>query len=332
MKRRRFVAGVALAGAAAASPGEARADDIIAIHGASAADDDVTPVLYADRAGWFRDAGMSVHVDRLNNGTAVAAAIAGGAVDIGKVSMLAIILAHARGLPLTIIAAGSLSTPAVNNSGLLVPKDSPVRAARDLSGKIVSVGALNDMQALSTQTWIDKNGGNSKAVLFVEEPGPAVGVALDTNRIAAGTAVNPTLMQLLATGKYRSIGRPIQSISDRLMISAWASSVEWATKNAATVRSFSQIVLRAGAYANTHHDQTVDLIAAFSGIDPATVRTMARAAFTDKLEPSVIQPLIDVAAKYGTIKQRFPATELFSPAAAGTTAMRSAAPLDDMPA
>lgn len=319
MNRPHFLSGAAFAGAAAALPGIARADDAV-IRLASGADDDVTPVLYADRAGWFRDAGMSVRVDRLNNGTAVAAAVAGGAIDVGKVSMLAAILAHARGLPLTIVAAGSLSTPAVTNSGLLVVKDSNIRGARDLTGKIVSINALNDMQALSTQTWIDQNGGNSKAVSFIEVPGPAVGVALDTNRIAAGTAVNPALMQLLATGKYRSLGRPILSISNHLMISAWVSNADWATQNASLVHTFSQIVLRAGTYANTHHDQTVSLIAAFSGIDEATVRAMVRAAYTDKLELSAIQPLIDVAFKYGAIKQRFAATDFVSPSAAGTTA------------
>jgi NitT/TauT family transport system substrate-binding protein len=330
VNRPRFLGGLALASAVAALPGVARADEGAVIRIASAADDDVTPVLYADRAGWFHDAGMSVRVDRLNNGTAVAAAVAAGAIDVGKVSMLAVILAHARGVPLTIIAACSLSTPAINNSALLVTKDSNIHVARDLTGKIVSVGALNDMQALSAQAWIDENGGNSKAVSFVEEPGPAVGVALDTNRIAAGTVVNPALNQLLATGKYRSIGRPIQSISNRLMISAWVSNADWATKNASLVHTFSQIVLRAGAYANTHHEQTVDLIAAFSGIEAGTVRTMARAAFADKLDPAVIQPLIDVAAKYGAIKQRFAATDLFSPSAAGTTALRSAAPPDEV--
>lgn len=327
MNRPQLVRGAALAALAGALPPAARADAGAELRVASAADDDVTPVLYAERAGWFRDAGINLHVDRLNSGTAVAAAVAGGAIDVGKVSMLAAILAHARGVPVTIIAACSLSTPAVNNSALLVLKDSPIHGARDLSGKIVSVGALNDMQALSTQDWIDQNGGNSKTVSFLEVPGPEVGTALDTGRIAAGTIVNPALNQLLATGKYRSIGRPIQSVSKRLMISAWVSTIDWATRNAAVARTFSQIVLRAGAYANTHHEQTVELIAAFSGIEPNVIRTMARAAFADKLEPETIQPLIDVAAKYGAIKQRFPATELISPTAAGTTALRSAAPL-----
>jgi ABC-type nitrate/sulfonate/bicarbonate transport system substrate-binding protein len=102
-----------------------------------------------------------------------------------------------------------------------------------------------------------------------------------------------------------------------LLISAWVSSVDWAAKNPAVVRKVGQILLRAGAFANRHHDQTADLIATFSGIDPATVRTMARVVFADKLDPADIQPLIDVAVRYGAIKQRFPATELFSSGAYG---------------
>jgi NitT/TauT family transport system substrate-binding protein len=312
--------GAAFAGAALVSRAAARADESAApfdVLVASAADDDITPVLYADQAGWFHGAGLAVHVDRLNNGTAVAAAVAGGAVNVGKVSMLAIILAHARGVPLTIIAPCSLSLATNLNSGVLVRKDSNIFTARDLSGKIVAVPALNDMQALSAMAWIDKNGGNSKDVSFVEEPSAAVGLALDTNRIAAGALANPVLSQDMATGKYRSIGRPVQSVASPLMISAWVSEITWAEKNAAVVRKFGQVVVRAGSYANTHHNQTANLIAAFSGIDPDTVKTMARAVFSDKLEGGVIQPLIDTAARYGAIKQRYPATELFSPAAFG---------------
>jgi ABC-type taurine transport system substrate-binding protein len=151
----------------------------------------------------------------------------------------------------------------------------------------------------------------------VEEPSAAVGLALDTNRIAAGALANPVLSQDLATGKYRSIGRPVQSVASPLMISAWVSEITWAQQNPVVVRKFGQVVERAGMYANAHHDQTASLIAAFSGIDPGTVKTMARAVFSDKLDPGVIQPLIDTAARYGAIKARYPATELFSPAAFG---------------
>jgi NitT/TauT family transport system substrate-binding protein len=318
--RARWLAGIAGAAAVGALPRGARGDDASApfeVHFASAADDDVTALLYADQAGWFREAGLTARIDRLNTGTAVSAAVAGGAIDVGKASMLSLVLAHARGVPLTIIAPCSLSLPNVQNSGLLVRKESNIRTAADLNGKTVSVPALNDMQSLSTQAWIDQHGGNSKAISFVEEPVTAVGLALDTNRIAAGALANPALSQDLATGKYRIIGRPIEGIAPRLMISAWVSGVDWAAKNPSVVRKVGQILMRAGSYANGHHDQTVDLIATFSGIDPATVRTMARVVFADKLDPADIQPLIDVAVRYGAVKQRFQATELFSSGAYG---------------
>jgi hypothetical protein len=44
---------------------------------------------------------------------------------------------------------------------------------------------------------------------------------------------------------------------------------------------------------------------------------MARVVFADKLDPADIQPLIDVAVRYGAVKARFPATELFRPGAYG---------------
>src|SRR5579863_6587500 len=71
---------------------------------ASAPDDDVTPVLYAQHAGLFRAAGIDVVITPLANGAAVAAAVAGGSVDVGKSSTMSLINAHARGVPLTIVA------------------------------------------------------------------------------------------------------------------------------------------------------------------------------------------------------------------------------------
>ncbi len=280
----------------------------------SAPDDDLTPVLWADKAGLFRQAGLSVIVTRASNGAAVAAAVVGGALDIGKSSILPIVLAHARNVPLTIVAPGGLHHSPLEN-GLLVARDSSVRTARDLEGKVVSVPALNDLQWLSMQAWIDANGGNSKRVSFVEAPGTAVGLALDAGRIAAGTLANPVFGQDMATGRYRNIGNPLEAVAKTLMISAWFANADFVAKNGDTVRKFGEIMNRAEAYVGTHPEETAPLIAAFSGIDPATIRALPRSAYPSTLDPALVQPLIDVAAKYGSIPAAFDARELFSPSA-----------------
>ncbi|HEV8021022.1 MAG TPA: ABC transporter substrate-binding protein [Candidatus Lustribacter sp.] len=287
------------------------------LHLASSPDDDVTPALYARSSGLFKNAGLTVTIDPLSNGTAVAAAIAGGAIDIGKASLLSIINAHLRGVPFVIIAPSGIADMGGSYAGMLVLKDSPIQSPRDLSGKTVAVPALHDIQSLATQALIDKSGGDSKTVSFVEEPGTAIGVALDTNRIASGVVANPALAQLMATGRYRSIGKPIEEGFNRDMVAAWITMADWATKNAGVVQRFGQAIATATAYCNAHPDKTIDLIAAFSNIDRSMLATMTRAKYAASLNPALVQPLVDAAARYGAIPKSYNAAELFSPAAYG---------------
>lgn len=307
--RRRFLAAsAAMAAGVAVARSPAAAQALATIRFASAPDDDATPVLYAQQAGLFRMAGYTADMQRVNNGSAVAAAIAGGAVDIGKVSTFSVILAHARGVPLTMVAPGALASGAA--SGLLVLRDGPIRSAKDLSGKVVSVPALNDMQALSTRAWIDQHGGSSKDVQFIEEPVTAVGVALDGGRIAAGTLSNPAYAEDMATGKYRDLGAPIDAIG-HVMISAWVATTDYAAKNPAVLRAFGRIIAEAATYCNAHPERTVDLLSAFSGMDAATIAHMDRSKTVPRLDPALVQPFIEIAAKYGTIPHAFDARELF---------------------
>ena len=315
--RSSFVRAVAATGAAVATAGPLAAQGLFPLRLASSSDDDVTPALYARASGLFKNAGLTVTIDPLSNGTAVAAAIAGGAIDIGKASLLSIINAHFRGVPFVIIAPSGIADMGGSYAGMLVLKDSPIQSPRDLSGKTVAVPALHDIQSLATQALIDKTGGDSKSVSFVEEPGTAIGVALDTNRIASGVVANPALAQLMATGRYRSIGKPIEEGFNRDMIAAWITMADWATKNAGVVQRFGQAIATATAYCNAHPDKTLDLIAAFSNIDRSTLATMTRAKYASSLNPALVQPLVDAAARYGAIPKSYNAAELFSPAAYG---------------
>ena len=66
-------------------------------------------------------------------------------------------------------------------------------------------------------------------------------------------------------------------------------------------------------YTNAHLDQTVDLVASYSGIDPAVIRRSTRVIDPEYLEARYIQPLIDAAATSGLIDRKFSAAEIISP-------------------
>jgi NitT/TauT family transport system substrate-binding protein len=281
---------------------------------ASSPDDDVTPVLYAQQAGLFARAGLNVDLSRMNNGAAVTAAVAGGSIDIGKSSLVPLLAAHVHGLPFTLVAPAGVWSTSAPVTATLVLKNSSIASARDLAGKTVSASSLKDLMAMSTQIWIDQHGGDSSAIRFVELPSPAVLTALAEGRVDAATVTNPNLAQALASGKVRVLSHPEDAIAGRFLLAAWFANDTFIAKNRGVVERFVAVLREAVRYTNAHHAETVPLVAAFTGIDPATVATMTRATGTATLDPREIRPVIEVAVKYKIIDRAFDPQEfLLSP-------------------
>ena len=87
------------------------------------------------------------------------------------------------------------------------------------------------------------------------------------------------------------------------------SKAEWIA-NRPAVEAFARVVRQSAAYANAHHADTVNDIASFTKLDPASVRKMARTEAGTTLEPALIQPVIDAAAHFKDIPARFDAKDL----------------------
>ena len=91
-----------------------------------------------------------------------------GAVDIGATSTVVDAVAHGKHIPFVAIAPAALYTVDAPTAGLFVAKDGPIRKPADLNGKTVSVSGLGTVTEYATRAWIDKNGGDSSTVKFVE--------------------------------------------------------------------------------------------------------------------------------------------------------------------
>jgi NitT/TauT family transport system substrate-binding protein len=313
IRRGRLLAGAAAA-AVTLTPRRVSAQTLPPLRVTAVPNDDVSPFLYAQQSGLFKRAGLDVSIVQATSGAAIAAAVVSGSYDIGLISMMASITGHVHGLPFVMIAPSLMYLAASDPAQqLLVLKDSPVKGARDLAGKIVSCSSIRDVSWISTRAWADQNGLDSESIKFVELPMSAVPAALEQRRIDAGSIVNPTLDQALATGHFRSIGAPFDAVGKRWMIAAWCSTSDFVTKNRDAIDRFATAMRTATLYANTHHAETAPLLAAFTGIETAQVLAMKRDTCGEYLDPHDIQPAIDAAAKYKIIDKSFPAQEMISP-------------------
>ncbi|HEV8022144.1 MAG TPA: ABC transporter substrate-binding protein [Candidatus Lustribacter sp.] len=316
MTRRSAVAGLAGALAVPAAVCAQTSAPLTTVHVGGSADVDAAPILYGIQAGIFRRYGIDLVYAKASSGSAVSAAVAGGALEFGKSSMVPLISAHARNVPLTIVGPSIVHRLGRADSALLVAAGSPIRSARDLNGKPVSVAGLRDMQWLATHAWLDANGGDSSSVEFLELPGASVASALEQGRISAGTLSEPYITLALTAGKARILAKMVDALGNA-MTTAYFTTVDYATKNRELAGRFARAVIEASAYCNTHPAEMTDVMSGFTGIDRDTLAAMVQPQFALGVDARSIQPIVNAAATYKVIPQAFNAQELIFPLTAG---------------
>jgi NitT/TauT family transport system substrate-binding protein len=184
--------------------------------------DGAKSVLYAQRANLFRRRGIQADIVTMGNGPAIFAAVVGGSAEFGAGSIWPVFLAYSRGIPLRIIAPASPYRSDHADALLVVRKDSPIRTARDLDGKIVGADAATDLTSTATRAWLDTHGGNGTLLRAVELKQPEQIAALDAGRVDAVVLKPPYLTVALDSGKVRSIGTPLDVVGPHFLLSCFA--------------------------------------------------------------------------------------------------------------
>jgi len=306
-----FAATLAGAGAAVALPSVAGAQTAIPVKGAiTSVYYDAVPILWAQKSGMFAKAGVDLDLGRLPTGAAVTAAVAGGSLDIGKSTFFAVVAAFAHGVPIVVIAPGVVYDSRFPNMAFVVPKESPIRTAADLTGKVVAVNNLSEPTIPAAQLWLQKNGVAKDAAKYVEVPMSAQTAALDAHRVDIAALTSPVFDEAMATGKYRIVYPVLNEIAPRWWFSAIIASRDWATGNREAVRRIASVIEAAGAYTNAHHGELSSQIADLVGATPASIASEIWPQSGTTIVPAEMQPVIDLSVKAGFIPKSFDAREM----------------------
>jgi NitT/TauT family transport system substrate-binding protein len=309
MQMTRAQAAAVLCGAAgfgAAAP--ARAQATIPLRTINPPIEGAAQAVYAKEMGFFAKAGFEVSIQIMQAG--VPAAVASNSFEFGWVTADALANAHARSIPLVAIAPAQefvYTANARTNTGLCVAPSSAIRTAKDLNGKVIAVPSRLGISENCTRAWIDKNGGDSTTIKMVEVPFIAMAAALESGRIDCAYVTEPFLT---ANAKVeRSIGDPQTSIGPRYLTSVWATTAPYAAAHPDIVSRYAAVMRETAIWANNNPEKSGAIVASFTKLDPATVASMVRSRFADQLSPGLLQPVIDVSAKYNHFTP-FSASEL----------------------
>jgi NitT/TauT family transport system substrate-binding protein len=257
--------------AAAVSPALAQSSAVTKIRISGIVVEDIAPIYYAQTSGIFEKNGLDVEFDSAASGSAVVAAITAGAYEIGKAN---------------------------SSAELVVASDSTIKSGADLNGKTIAVGSLKELNQLAAMAWVDKHGGDSKSLQFIELPVASSGAAVASHRVDATVLLEPALTDAISLATVRSIGSAFGAIAPTFPVSLWIANRAWASSNPAQVRAFAKSLSEASQYINHHPDVAVSILAAKTGASVDSLRRIKRVMDGTSLTKEMLQPLLAAAQHY----------------------------------
>jgi NitT/TauT family transport system substrate-binding protein len=311
VKRSRFIGGAIVAGGSIGMLGaSAAAQDAATLNAAGVMNETAALLFYAADMGFYDKAGLHVNATVLGNSGAISTAISSGALQVGSFAISVGALARERGLPLILIAPAGLYLSTTPTSGLIVRKDSPYFKAADLNGKTIATRDLANMSYFGAKQWMDKNGGDSKSVKWIEIPDTSVVPALQVGRFDAASISEPALGDAIHGGDMRSLASVFDAIGKRFLISGYFTSEAVVKAQPDAIRKFAATINSTAVWANHNLPASAKILEKYTHV--AVPPGSPRVTFADRLQASDVQPVLDVMYNYGALKAPLRAKDMFS--------------------
>lgn len=266
--------------------------------------------FYAADGGFLKRAGFDATVSPFANGGVAASAVAGGALDVSLADPIVIANAAKRGLPFVAIAGGALYLQSTPTTFMCVLKDSPIKAARDLSGKTIGVASIASITICAVKAWLEAGGVDLTTVKLFELNYPQMVPALQRGQLDAAFISETFLVG--NRNDVRTLGSCYDAIAKACYISVWYTTRDFVARNPDGVKRLQQAVYATARWANTHHAETIPILAHYSGMQPDLIKQIHRANYATTLDPKLMQPVLDVAVKYKLIAEPVNASSLIA--------------------
>jgi NitT/TauT family transport system substrate-binding protein len=299
----RSTALVGLAGgfAAAALPQYARAQTTT-VRIAGVFSDLFAQPFYAKDAGAFTKAGFDVQTDSLNNAGAVAAAIGGGALELGTGDLVSGVNAINAGVPIVLIAGGGLYNEKTDSDStiLATASGSTIKTPKDLVGKTIGVPTLVGLTTACLRAWLPAHGVAETDVKLVEIPQSAALPALQHSTLDAGLLSEPFVT--FGKGTVRKIGSPFDVAADLapnkvFCVSVWYANKSWFEADPARAKKIVQAIYDTARWANSHRDDTFGILVRDGKLDADQARGMLRTTYATSLSVDMIAPVITIGTQ-----------------------------------
>jgi ABC-type nitrate/sulfonate/bicarbonate transport system substrate-binding protein len=306
-------AGAGLASVALPRVAEAQSTTVRVAGGAT---DVYSGPFYASAAGTFAKYGLDIQPS-LYNVAAATAAIGAGSLEMSVGDLISGVSAIVAGVPVVILAGGGLyRTPADRAGNILAAATaSPIQSAKDFAGKTIGLPTLVGLTTACLRAWLPAHGVPLSSVRLTELPPASMVPALQRGTIDVALLSEPFVT--LGKGDVRAVGYPFDEAANRsknheFCFSVWYASKAWVEQDHDRARRAVQAIYDGARWANSHRDETLDILIKNRKLDADKIQGMARVTFATSLTPDLINPVLEVANEQSVFSKQVTAESLIA--------------------
>lgn len=188
---------------------------------------DTAPIHLGKAKGFFAEQGIDLTITPVQGGAASISGAVSGQFQFAFANTTSLLTAKQQGLDVKVVANGVSSTgkQGADFSAVLVKADSPIRTAKDLAGKKISVNQLKNIGDTTVRASVRNAGGDPNGIEFVELPFPDAPAALQSGRVDAIWVVEPFVSQALSQGA-RAVAWNFADAAPDLTVAMYKASVQ----------------------------------------------------------------------------------------------------------
>ena len=274
---------------------------------------DNAAMFMAMEKGFFKAEGLELETVPMAGGALIVQGVTSGDLQIGWTNVISLYQAYVEGFDFKLVAGGATNVKAKKEShNIQVTKASPIKSAKDLEGKTVAVNTLNNIVHLMAMAWIDKNGGSSVKVKFVELPFPQMEAALSAGKVDAVSVHEPFATAALEKGQTRVLAQPWGDVLPKFLIASWFASEKWLAKNKEVGQAFVRAINRGIDAIQADPEGSRAAMIKWAGLSPDLASKIGLPVFEKGVSEKDLQATIDLTQKYKLISKSIKAREVIS--------------------
>lgn len=263
---------------------------------------DTAPIHLGKAKGFFDKQKIDLSITPVQGGAASISGAVGGQFQFAFGNVTSLLTAKEQGLPIKVVANGVSSTGEQGKdfSAVLVKQDSPIKSAKDLAGKKVSVNQLKNIGDTTIRSSVRKAGGDPSRVTFVELPFPDAPGALQAGRVDAIWVVEPFVSQAISQGA-RPVAWNYADAAPNLTVAAYFTTTK---TDPDLVKRFTAAMDESLKYADSHPEEAREILKSYTKIDPAVIAKIVLPKWPTEINRESIQTIADDALGDGVLKQK----------------------------